>query len=71
MLGERAVSHEAAANTVDSNRRSHAPPPVWGRMQAYEFVSFLAAPPQHLEIREEAGLVRLGTGVSATGIYAG
>jgi hypothetical protein len=41
---------------------SHAPPPVWGRMQAYEFVSFFAAPPQRLEIREEAGLVRLGTG---------
>lgn len=41
---------------------SHAPPPIWGRMPAYEFVSFFAAPPQRLEVREEGGLVRLGAG---------
>jgi len=41
---------------------SYGTPPVWGRMQAYEFVAFFALPPQRLEIREETGLVRLGTG---------
>ncbi len=41
---------------------SYGAPPVWGRMQAYEFVAFFAVPPQRLEIRQETGLVRLGTG---------
>ncbi len=58
--GSGRAGSDAGGDSAGYSAREAAP--AWGRMRPYDYVAYFAAPPQRLDISQEATVVRVGSG---------